>query len=134
MVLGLASRPHPGSSLRSSRQNWRLARRRPDGYNDHMKKQSSFVGSRELKTRLGSYLERVRRGETLVVTDRGEPVAELRPVMRAENPADAALRRLAAEGLVTLGTGAPLRGFRAIRLRGGGSAADAISDDRDDRF
>jgi prevent-host-death family protein len=99
-----------------------------------MSKPSSIVGSRELKTRLGSYLERVRRGETLLVTDRGEPVAELRPVARAENLTDAALRRMAAEGLITRGTGAPLRKFKPIRLRGGISAADTISADRDDRF
>ena len=34
---------------------------------------SSIVGSRELKTRLGQYLNRVRKGETLLVTDRHEP-------------------------------------------------------------
>ena len=39
------------------------------------------VGARELKTRLGTYLQRVREGRTLVVTDRGEPVAELRPLL-----------------------------------------------------
>ena len=36
------------------------------------------VGSRELKTRLGTYLRQVREGMTLVVTERGLPVAELR--------------------------------------------------------
>ena len=41
---------------------------------------SKAVGIRELKTRLGSYLREVRRGRTIVVTDRGEPVAELRPM------------------------------------------------------
>ena len=38
----------------------------------------SVVGARELKTRLGTYLRRVREGRTLLVTDRGEVVAELR--------------------------------------------------------
>jgi len=38
------------------------------------------VGARELKTRLGTYLRQVRRGATLVVTERGEPVAELRRI------------------------------------------------------
>lgn len=40
----------------------------------------NVVGARELKTRLGTYLQRVREGRTLVVTDRGEPIAELRPL------------------------------------------------------
>jgi hypothetical protein len=38
------------------------------GYNDYMAK-SLIVGSRELRTRLGQYLNRVRRGETILVTD-----------------------------------------------------------------
>ena len=40
------------------------------------------VGARELKTRLGTYLRRVREGRTVLVTDRGEPVAERRPLPR----------------------------------------------------
>jgi hypothetical protein len=36
---------------------------------------SKARGVRELKTRLGSYLREVRRGQTIVVTDRGEPGA-----------------------------------------------------------
>ena len=44
---------------------------------------AKVVGARELKTRLGSYLREVRRGRTIVVTDRGEPVAEIRPIALA---------------------------------------------------
>jgi antitoxin (DNA-binding transcriptional repressor) of toxin-antitoxin stability system len=36
------------------------------------------VGVRELKNRLGEYLRLVRNGEEILVTDRGEVVAELR--------------------------------------------------------
>ena len=35
------------------------------------------VGSRELKNRLGRYLGLVRKGETIIVTDRGKTVAQL---------------------------------------------------------
>lgn len=38
------------------------------------------VGARELRARLGKYLRSVREGETLIVTDYGEPIAELRPI------------------------------------------------------
>lgn len=34
---------------------------------------------RQVKARLSSYLRRVRRGETIVVTERGRPIADLRP-------------------------------------------------------
>jgi antitoxin (DNA-binding transcriptional repressor) of toxin-antitoxin stability system len=37
------------------------------------------VGIRELKDRLSEYIRLVRAGEVVVVTDRGEVVAELRP-------------------------------------------------------
>src|SRR5262245_49988787 len=55
-----------------------LAIQAPCGHNDHMKHR--VVGARELKVRLGTYLRQVRQGRTLVVTDRGQPVAELRPI------------------------------------------------------
>ena len=38
------------------------------------------VGVRELKARLSMYLRRVARGERLLVTERGRPVAALSPV------------------------------------------------------
>jgi prevent-host-death family protein len=63
--------------------------------------ESSAVGSRELKTRLGTYLRRVREGRTFVVTDRGEPVAELRP-LPADNLVPAALLKLSRTEAVTL--------------------------------
>jgi prevent-host-death family protein len=45
------------------------------------------VGIRELKTNLSRYLARVRAGETLIVTDHGEPIARLEPLRSSEPPA-----------------------------------------------
>jgi len=53
------------------------------------------VGIRELKNGLSRYLARVRRGEEIVVTDRGAPVARLVAVS-ASDP----LAALIADGLV----------------------------------
>lgn len=101
---------------------------------NYMAKRSSVVGSRELKTRLGSYLERVRRGETILVTDRGVPVAELRPVQKVEDDdVEAALDRMAAEGLVTRPKRrGPLTPFTPIKLPRGVSASDLIRKERDE--
>jgi antitoxin (DNA-binding transcriptional repressor) of toxin-antitoxin stability system len=44
------------------------------------------VGLRELKNRLGTYIAKVRAGETVVITDRGEVVAELKPPTITDNP------------------------------------------------
>jgi len=86
------------------------------------------VGSRELKTRLGHYLQRVRQGETIVVTDRDEPVAELRPLQGRTVP----LQKLAARGIVTLPKRGAATDVPTIRARGAGAAA-AVSKDRDER-
>jgi prevent-host-death family protein len=91
------------------------------------------VGARELKTRLGRYLRRVRQGETLVVTDRGQPAAELRPIAHATNEVSARLARLMALGLVTQREARPLRPFRPATHRGK-PVSEAIVDDREDRF
>lgn len=40
------------------------------------------VGVKELKNRLSEYLRMVRHGEDILVTDRGEVIAELRPAGR----------------------------------------------------
>lgn len=55
------------------------------------------VGVAELRQNLSRYLERVRHGERLVVTDRNRPVAELGPPPST----GAALDRLIAEGRVS---------------------------------
>ena len=89
------------------------------------------VGARELKTRLGGYLQQVRQGRTLVITDRGEPVAELKPVARTGTE-DARLERLQALGAVTRLENRPLAPFRPVRSNGP-SVSDAIVDERDDR-
>jgi prevent-host-death family protein len=88
------------------------------------------VGARELKTRLGGYLQQVRQGRTLVITDRGEPVAELKPVHRIGT--DVRLGQLQALGAVTRLENRSLAPFRPIRSHGP-SVSDAIIDDRDDR-
>ena len=91
----------------------------------------NVVGARELKTRLGTYLQRVREGRTLVVTDRGEPVAELRP-LPSDNSLPSALRKLSTKGAVTLPTTDVLTTFRPVRNRGA-SVSDAVRKDREDR-
>jgi prevent-host-death family protein len=60
------------------------------------------VGVKELKARLSEYLRAVRVGETVLVTDRNEVIAELRPIRpAAPDAAEARLRALAAVGEVT---------------------------------
>ena len=90
------------------------------------------VGARELKTRLGRYLREVRRGRTIVVTERGEPVAELRPIALGKG-ASGRLDQLVALGELSRARPADLAPFRLIRRRGP-SLSRAIAEDREDRF
>lgn len=43
------------------------------------------VGVRELRQNLSVYLRRVRRGEALEVTERGQPVALLQPITSSDD-------------------------------------------------
>jgi prevent-host-death family protein len=87
------------------------------------------VGTKELKNRLSHYLRRVREGETVRVTDRGEVIAELRPVSPARSDDERGLRELEALGLVTVGTGRFVE-LRAVRIRGRVRASQMIIEDR----
>ena len=92
----------------------------------------TVVGARELKTRLGTYLRRVREGRTLLVTDRGEPIAELRPIPTdASQPA--ALLKLASKRAVTLPLRKSMPSFRPIQCHGR-PLSEAVRADREDRF
>ena len=93
---------------------------------------TNVVGARELKVRLGTYLRRVRQGQRLVVTDRGQPVAELRPV-GGEAGTEAVLAELEAKGVVTRPTRKRLAPFRLIECRNRPLSA-AVLADREDRF
>lgn len=100
------------------------------------------AGVRELKNRLSEYLREVRSGETVLVTDRGEVVAELRPPGGSGGvldlpPDERALRRMIAEGWVhppSRHEGAP----PPVKLTGKRPTAeelDALLDElREDKF
>jgi prevent-host-death family protein len=93
---------------------------------------TTLVGARELKTRLGRYLNRVRLGDTIVVTDRSEPVAELRPIGDTRDPGAAQLAKLAATGGLTLPTRKGLVRVEAVRIRSGSGSA-TVGADRSER-
>lgn len=111
-----------------------LAAHRLDGvfgcrHNDHMERH--VVGARELKTRLGTYLRRVREGRTVLVTDRGQPIAELRP-LPSDTRVPAALLKLSATRAVTLPVRKAMGSFRPIQSRGR-PLSEAVLEDREDR-
>lgn len=101
-----------------------------NGYNGYM---VHTVAARELKNRLGTYLRLVREGATLVVTDRGRPIAELRPLQAPGDDEERQLAEMAALGFVTLPTRKGFATIIPLRLSGP-SLSDTIIEGREDRF
>jgi prevent-host-death family protein len=81
------------------------------------------VGVRELRDNLSRYLEQVRRGEEVVVTDRGRAIARVTPI-----GTERAIDRLIAEGLVTPASRPKRRGSR--RVKGSGTVSDLVAEQR----
>jgi prevent-host-death family protein len=90
------------------------------------------VGVRDLKNRLTHYLGRAKRGEEVVVTERGRPVAILASIGSIERPQSlqARLAKLAAEGLVILPTAKRLTRIRRVRVSGQPVSRTIIEDRR----
>lgn len=87
------------------------------------------VGIRELKNKLSHYVRLVEAGESVLVTDRGTVVAELRPPGTEGRPAvvdpvEAELAELARRGRAIIGAkhDPSLYGARPAALREGTSA------------
>lgn len=90
------------------------------------------VATKRLKERLSHYLRLVQAGARFLVTVRGRPIAELRPLKapRARTEQGRAWAEAAAQGLVTLPRGRGFSRFRPIRLRGRAKVSDAVLEDR----
>lgn len=88
----------------------------------------------EAKNTLSALLDRVRGGESVLIVDRGVPVARLEPVpIDAEGSAAARLARLERAGLVRRGTTPPpvdLIASPPPRPRNGASALEALLEER----
>jgi hypothetical protein len=83
---------------------------------------------RTLKDRLSAFLQDVRRGDVVLVTDRGRVVAEIRQPtvgVSAVGAAEARLSRLVGEGILRLGLPNEPSAYR----RSGITLSDAVVDD-----
>jgi prevent-host-death family protein len=94
-------------------------------------------GTAEIRRHLSRFLKRVKAGERIVITDRGEPIAEVIPFRsgKGATAVSARIAYLASRGTVSVPRRA-LRSPRRLEKPSGRSqtpAADAITADRDDR-
>ena len=81
------------------------------------------VGVRELRNHLSRYLDQVRDGDELVVTDRGRAIARVVPV-----GAERVLDRLIAEGIVTPARQPKRRATTPITTKG--AVSDLVGEQR----
>jgi prevent-host-death family protein len=89
----------------------------------------------EAKDTLSACLARVRAGESVMITDRGRPVAVLSPVPADQLGEDERLASLARRGIVRLPRKVRSRAVRLpplVRVGSPTAAVDAIREDRDD--
>jgi prevent-host-death family protein len=91
---------------------------------------TSKVGVRELRQNLSVYLDRVKRGETLTVTEHRQAVAVLQPPVAAAKPLDA----LITSGGATAATREGVERPRPLRLSLTRSLSQLVRDQREDRF
>ena len=91
------------------------------------------VSISELKAKLSEYLESVRAGEEVVVTDRGRPVARIAPVVGPEET-ESRLRMLIRTGQARPpqhATGVDLQRIGALRPRTAAAGlVDAVLEER----
>ena len=88
----------------------------------------------QAKTGLSALIDLVRGGETVVITDRGRPVARLEALTSGSDQ-QGRLQRLERAGVVRIGSAAPpvaLMRRPGPRLADGVSAVDALLDERRD--
>jgi prevent-host-death family protein len=94
------------------------------------------VGVRELKNRLSEYIRQVRAGEGVLVTDRGQVVAELTPpgAGASDTSVPQGLLALAKRGLITIGAPSTGDPYPALRRKGRRrSAAELLDEERGTR-
>lgn len=85
------------------------------------------VGLRELKNRLGTYVQRVKVGERILVTERNRPVAAVIPVDGQETAGE--LLALVRDGVVSWNGGKP-RGLSSPPVMQDRTVARAVLEDR----
>ncbi len=90
------------------------------------------MGLREANQKFSKAIKAVKAGEEVILTERGKPIAVIRPLGRATGD-EAALRRLEAAGLLRRATKpGPMVPFRPVRIKGE-STTDTLRRDRDAR-
>ena len=90
------------------------------------------MGLREANQKFSKAIKAVKAGEEVILTERGKPIAVIRPLARTSGD-EAAMRRMEAAGLLRRATKPwPMPSFRPIRIKGE-PVSETIRKMRDER-
>jgi prevent-host-death family protein len=92
------------------------------------------MGLREANQSFSKAIKAVKAGKDVVLTERGKPIAVIKP-LQLEKDANSILRQLEAEGVLRRGpkSGTPMPTWRGTVPIKGKSIAKTISEERDER-
>jgi prevent-host-death family protein len=92
------------------------------------------LGLREANQRFSKVMKAVRSGKEVVLTDRGRPIAVIKPI-KEEDAEQTALQAMADEGLITLPSRKgpmPAPRWRPVKVKGK-PLSQTVIEDREDR-
>jgi len=92
------------------------------------------LGLREANQQFSKAIKAVKAGKEVILTERGKPIAVIKPLEREEN-LEATIRRLEAEGILrpALKRGPmPAPSWKPVRIKGK-PLSQTISEERDER-
>ncbi len=92
------------------------------------------LGLREANQHFARTIKAVRAGQEVVLTDRGRPIAVIKPIKDEDGGQEAVLRTMAEEGLITLpGRKGPMPAprWRPVKVKGG-PVSKTIIEERED--
>ncbi len=90
----------------------------------------SIVGIRQMKAQLSRFLKKVKRGESIIITEHGKQIAQIIPM--ATNPERDRLLELARKGVIKWSGKKPVFPMPTIKLKGK-PLSQMIIEDREDR-
>ena len=92
------------------------------------------MGLREANQQFSTAIKAVKAGREVVLTERGKPIAVIKPLAQG-NKLEATLRRMEAEGLLWRGpkSGKPMPVWRSpVRIKGK-PVSQTVNEERDER-
>lgn len=90
------------------------------------------VGLREANMHFSKYVKMVRQGQEVVVTERGAPIAVIKPLPREAGP-EQRVRLLEEQGVLIRPTRKTMPSGAPIRIKGR-PISETVSEEREERF